>query len=26
VVTIDTSFTVDGSYLDVPWKPDVVRL
>jgi hypothetical protein len=26
VVTIDTSFTVDGAYLDIPWKPDVVRL
>lgn len=26
VVTIDTSFTVDGALLDVPWKPNVVRL
>lgn len=26
VVTIDTSFTVDGAFLDVPWKPNVVRL
>jgi hypothetical protein len=26
VVTIDTSFTVDGAYLDIPWKPSVVRL
>ena len=26
VVTIDTSFTVDGSYIDVPWKPNVNRL
>jgi hypothetical protein len=26
VVTIDTSFTVDGTYLDVPWKPNVDRL
>jgi len=26
VVTVDTSFTVDGPLLDVPYKPDVVRL
>jgi hypothetical protein len=26
VVTVDTSFTVDGPLLDVPWKPNVVRL
>lgn len=26
VVTIDTSFTIDGPLLDVPWKPDVGRL
>ncbi len=26
VVTIETSFTVDGALLDVPWKPDVNRL
>jgi hypothetical protein len=26
VVTIDTSFTIDGALIDVPWKPDVVRL
>jgi hypothetical protein len=26
VVTIDTSFTVDGSILQVPYKPNVVRL
>lgn len=26
VVTVDTSFTVDGPLLDVPWKPDIVRL
>jgi hypothetical protein len=26
VVTIDTSFTVDGTYLDVPWKINVNRL
>lgn len=26
VVTIETSFTVDGALLDVPTKPDVVRL
>jgi hypothetical protein len=26
VVTIDTSFTIDGPLLDVPWKPNVKRL
>ena len=26
VVTIDTTFTVDGALLDVPWKPGVDRL
>jgi hypothetical protein len=26
VVTIDTSFTIDGPLLDVPWKPNVDRL
>lgn len=26
VVTVDTSFTVDGALLDVPWKPNVIRL
>lgn len=26
VVTVDTSFTVDGPLLDVPWKPNVIRL
>jgi hypothetical protein len=26
VVTIETSFTVDGALLDVPWKPSVQRL
>lgn len=26
VVTVDTSFTVDGPLLDVPWKPSVDRL
>jgi hypothetical protein len=26
VVTIDTSFTVDGALIDVPWKPNVNRL
>jgi hypothetical protein len=26
VVTIETSFTVDGALLDVPWKPTVQRL
>jgi hypothetical protein len=26
VVTIDTSFTIDGAFLDVPWKPNVSRL
>lgn len=26
VVTVDTSFTVDGPLLDVPWKPNIVRL
>lgn len=26
VVTINTSFTVDGPLLDLPWKPGVVRL
>jgi hypothetical protein len=26
VVTVDTSFTVDGALLDVPWKPNVARL
>jgi hypothetical protein len=26
VVTVDTSFTVDGPLLDVPWKPNVSRL
>jgi hypothetical protein len=26
VVTVDTSFTVDGALLDVPWKPNVSRL
>jgi hypothetical protein len=26
VVTVDTSFTVDGPLIDVPWKPNVVRL
>lgn len=26
VVTVDTSFTVDGPLLDVPWKPGVNRL
>lgn len=26
VVTVDTSFTVDGPLLDVPWKPSVNRL
>jgi hypothetical protein len=26
VVTVATSFTVDGPLLDVPWKPGVVRL
>lgn len=26
VVTIDTTFTVDGNLIDVPWKPGVDRL
>lgn len=26
VVTIDTTFTVDGALIDVPWKPGVDRL
>jgi len=26
VVTVDTSFTIDGAFLDVPWKPTVSRL
>lgn len=26
VVTIDTTFTIDGSLIDVPWKPGVDRL
>lgn len=26
VVTIDTSFTIDGAFLDLPWKPTVRRL
>lgn len=26
VVTIDTTFTVDGALVDVPWKPGVSRL
>jgi hypothetical protein len=26
VVTVDTSFTIDGAFLDLPWKPSVSRL
>jgi|694.fasta_scaffold46864_3 hypothetical protein len=26
VVAVDTSFTIDGAFLDTPWKPDITKL